>query len=106
MKIATVSELITVALMAAGPGISSSLPNATNVPTQMVVTVLPAKGGAQPASLDAKDLTVQQGKKAVPVLRLQRLAGNLADMQLFVLLDDSTRSFSLGNHLAELKAFI
>jgi hypothetical protein len=42
----------------------------------------------------------------VPVVRLQRLAGDLADVQLFVLLDDSTRSFSLGNHLAELKAFI
>jgi hypothetical protein len=106
MKVAAVSEIVAAVLMAAGPGISSSLPNATDVPTQMVVTVLPAKGAAQPASLQAKDLTVLQGKKPVPVVGLQRLAGNLADMQLFVLLDDSTRSFSLGNHLGELKAFI
>jgi len=98
--------MIAAALVAAVPGISSSLPNATDAPTQMVVTVLPAKDGGQPASLDAKDLTVQQGKKHVPVIRVQRLAGDLADMQLFVLLDDSTRSSSLGNHLAELKAFI
>lgn len=72
----------------------------------MVITVLPAKGGGQPASLDARDLKVLQGKKAVPVIRLQRLTGGMADMQLFVLLDDSTRSSSLGNHLSELKAFI
>jgi hypothetical protein len=106
MKIGAVSGMIGAVLAAASPGISSSLPNATNAPTEMVITVLPAKGGAQPPSLDARDLTVQQGKKSVPIIRLQRLAGDHADMQLFVLLDDSTRSFSLGNHLSELKAFI
>jgi|HubBroStandDraft_5_1064220.scaffolds.fasta_scaffold33976_2 hypothetical protein len=106
MKIGAVSGMIAAVLIAASPGISSSLPNAIDAPTQMVITVLPAKGDAQPASLDARDLKVQQGKRQVPVVRLQRLAGDLADVQLFVLLDDSTRSFSLGNHLAELKAFI
>jgi hypothetical protein len=85
---------------------ASSLPNATNVPTQMVVTVLPAKGSAQPATLEPKDVSIQLGKTPAPVVSLQRLTGNLADMQLFILLDDSTRSFSLGNHLAELKAFV
>jgi hypothetical protein len=98
--------MIAAALVAAVPGISSSLPNATDVPTQMVITVLPARGGGQPASLDTRDLTVLQGKKPVPIVRLQRLTGDHADMQLFVLLDDSTRSFSLGNHLSELKGFI
>jgi len=106
MKIGAVSGMIAAVLMAASPGISSSLPNATDVPTQMVITVLPAKGGGQPASLDARDVKVLQGKKAVPVIRLQRLTLGMADMQLFVLLDDSTRSSSLGNHLSELKAFI
>jgi hypothetical protein len=106
MKIGGMSGMIAAALVAAVPGISSSLPNATDVPTQMVITVLPAKGGAQPASLDARDVKVLQGKKPVPVVRLQRLTGDLADMQLFVLLDDSTRSSSLGNHLSELKAFL
>jgi hypothetical protein len=106
MKIGGVTGMITAALLAAVPGISSSLPNATDAPTQMVITVLPAKGGGQPASLDARDLTVQQGKKSVPVIHLERLTGDLADMQLFILLDDSTRAFSLGNHLSELKAFI
>jgi hypothetical protein len=40
------------------------------------------------------------------VVRLERLTGNLADMQLFVLLDDSTRTTSLGIQLPQLKAFV
>jgi len=40
------------------------------------------------------------------VVRLQRLAGDLGDMQLFVFLDDSTRSSSLGVQLPELKTFL
>ena len=34
------------------------------------------------------------------------MTGDLANMQLFILLDDSTRSSSLGIHLAELKTFV
>ena len=106
MKIAAVSGMIAAVLVVAAPGISSSIPNATEIPTQMVITARPAKGGAPPATLEAKDLTVLRGHTPVPVVRLQRLAGGLADMQLFVLLDDSTRSSSLGNHLPELKTFV
>ncbi len=73
----------------------------------MVITVLPAHGSGQPATLDARDLkVVLRGNAFAPVLRLQRLAGDLADLQLFVLLDDSTRSASLANHPSELKAFL
>lgn len=96
MKIAAVSGMIAAVLVVAAPGISSSIPNATEIPTQMVITARPAKGGAPPATLEAKDLTVLRGHTPVPVVRLQRLAGGLADMQLFVLLDDSTRSSSLA----------
>jgi hypothetical protein len=106
MKIGVVSGMIAAALAAANLGVASSLPNATGVPTQMVITVLPTRSGAEPASLEAKDLKVLHGHVPAPVVRLQRLTGDLADMQLFVLLDDSTRSFSLGNHLSELKAFL
>jgi hypothetical protein len=101
-----VTGMIAVALMAANPGISASIPNAARVPAQMVVTVLPAPGGSRPKNLEAGDLTVLQGNTPAPVIRLQRLAGDLADMQLFVLLDDSTRSSSLGIHIPELKAFL
>jgi hypothetical protein len=73
----------------------------------MVITVEPAhQGGSRPSSLQAGDVTVTQGKTSVPVARLQRLSGGLADMQLFIFLDDSTQSSSLGLHLPELKTFL
>jgi hypothetical protein len=72
----------------------------------MVITVLATRSGAEPASLEASDLKVLHGNAPAPVVRLQRLTGDHADMQLFVLLDDSSRSFSLGNHLSELKTFL
>jgi hypothetical protein len=98
--------MIAVALMAANPGISASIPNATGVPTQIVVTLRPAPGSSQAANLEAGDVTVLQGKTPAPVLSLQRLAGDMAHMQLFVLLDDSTRSSSLSIQLPELKTFL
>jgi hypothetical protein len=75
-------------------------------PTQMVVTAQPARGVTPTPTLEANDLAVQQGKTQVPVARVERLTGDLANMQLFILLDDSTRSSSLGIHLAELKTFV
>jgi hypothetical protein len=49
---------------------------------------------------------VQQGNRRTPVVRLDRLAGAFADVQLFILLDDSTRSSSLGMQLPQLKTFL
>jgi hypothetical protein len=90
--------------MVAKPAISASLPDLTGSP-QMVVTVLKGAGGNRPDTLGPDEISVQVGKTRVPVVHLQRLAGDLANMQLFVFLDDSTRSGSLGTHLGELKAF-
>lgn len=98
--------VIAVALLAAEPGISASIPDAGAVPAQLVVTVRPAPNGTRAGNLEAGDLTVLQGKTPVPMLSLQRLAGDLADMQLFVFLDDSTRSSSLSLQLPELKTFL
>ena len=108
MKIAqgVVTGMIAVALVPANPGISATIPNATGVPAQMVITVRPAHGGSRPASLKAGDLMVLRGSTPEPVVRLQRLAGDLADLQLFVFLDDSTRSSSLGIQFPELKTFL
>jgi hypothetical protein len=75
-------------------------------PTQMVVTAQPAPGVTPTPTLEANDLAVTQGKTSLPVARIERLTGDLANMQLFILLDDSTRSSSLGTHLAELKTFV
>jgi hypothetical protein len=73
----------------------------------MVITVEPVhRGGVVAHSLVAADVKLTQGKTPVPIVRLYRLTGDLADMQLFILLDDSTRSSSLGTQLPELKTFI
>jgi len=93
------------ALLAVNSGISATLPDTTGVSPQMVVTMLPGAGGIRPDNLAPGEITVSMGKTPAPVVRLQHLAGDLANMQLFVFLDDSTRSGSLGTHLAELKAF-
>ena len=92
------------ALVAAIPGSSASLPNLTGAP-QMVVTVLPGANGVRPDNLVAGDLSITLDKAPAPVVHLQRFAGEMADMQLFVLLDDSSRSTSLSLHLGELKTF-
>ncbi|SPE34029.1 exported hypothetical protein [Candidatus Sulfopaludibacter sp. SbA3] len=74
---------------------------------QMVITATPIhQGGKVPEGLRTGDVTVTQGSTNVPVVQLQRLAGSMADMQLFLYLDDSTRSSSLGIQLPELKTFL
>ncbi len=97
-----VTAMIGVALVTVTPGFSSSIPAAPGAPTQMVITALPPSRG----SLEPSDLMVQQGDTRLPVARLERLAGGFADMQLFILLDDSTRSSSLGIQLPQLKTFL
>ena len=100
----SVTGMIAVALLAVSPGISASISDVKGA-SQMVITVRPASG-SRPESLEARDLTVLQGNTRASVVHLQRLAGDLADMELFVLLDDSTRSSSLGIQLPELKTFL
>ncbi len=98
--------MIAVFFGAANPVISAPLPNTTGVPTQLVITVRSAQKGRTPESLVGGEVRVQQGDAPAPVVGLQRLAGSMADMQLFVLLDDSTRSSSLGTQLPDLKRFL
>ena len=105
MKIETYTLTAMLALAAANPGISASLPDTTGVAPHMIVTVLKGAGGSRPDNLGQGEITVLQGKSPLPVVRLQRLAGDLADMELFVFLDDSTKSGSLSVHLSELKEF-
>lgn len=102
-----VAGVAAVALMAIGPGISASTRNPEAVPTHMVITVLPGTAGNRSDHvLEPGELTVLQGNVPAPVLSVQRLTGDLATMQLVVLLDDSTQSASLGTHLGELKTFL
>ena len=93
--------MLTAAQIVVIPGMAASAPTGTGVPAQMVITVLPVH-----QSLHAADVMVTESKTSVPVVGLQRLAGDSAEMQLFVLLDDSTRSSSLGLQLPDLKKFV
>jgi hypothetical protein len=98
---------ITAMVCVAGIGSTATLPpDSTGVPAQMVVTVLPGPGGSRPQSLGPGDLAVMENHSPARVVRLERLSGDLANLQLFVLLDDSTRSASLGVHMQELKTFL
>src|ERR1035438_3931825 len=107
MKWSVSLKMIAAAIVAVGIGSSSSLPNAKGVPERMVITVRPAHPGASvPDTLARGDLTVLQSDTRVPVLGVERLATDLSDMQLFVLLDDSTRSSSLSLQLSDLKTFL
>jgi hypothetical protein len=89
--------------LAASAGFAASTPDISN---RMVITVHRDKNGQRPENLAAGDVTVMEGKTAAPVVRLQRLTGDLANMQLFIYLDDSTRSAGLGQHLGELEQAI
>ncbi len=72
----------------------------------MVITVRHAPGDDRPAGLEVSDLTVLRNNVPAPIVRLERLSGSLADMQLFVLLDDSSRSSSLSIHFPEMRKFL
>ena len=99
---------IVVGLLAASMAFAGSdpkVPNSSTGGAQVVITARPASSGGD-VTLQAEDVTVLAHNVRVPVTRLERLSGNMADMQLFVLLDDSTRSSSLGTQLPELKSFV
>jgi hypothetical protein len=105
-ELKAVTGMMAVALMAANPGISASVRNGATGPAQMVITVRPAPGGGRPDKLEPADLTVLQGNTRARVIGLQRLASDLSDMQLLIVMDDSTRSSSLGTQLPDLKTFL
>lgn len=94
---------MSVALFAMSPASPSTIPDTAAAPAKMVITVRPVPANEP---LQTGDLTVVRRSAVLPVMRLERLAGDLADMQLFVLLDDSTRSSSLGIQIPELKTFL
>lgn len=93
-------------ITAAGFILAGSLAASTRdeaAPVHMVVTVVDPR--IAPA-LRPGDLSIVAGGVPAPVIGLHRLAGDMANMQLFVLLDDSSRSSSLSIHFPELKSFL
>jgi len=107
MKIKRVMTGVVAAILAAGSAaISAPKTNTTGGSTQMVITVRSALPDNRSDGLAIGDLTVLRGNSTASVVRLERLSGDLADMQLFILLDDSSRSASLSVHLPALRTFL
>lgn len=93
------------ALECLGPPLRAATLNLAERPTQLVITALPAQGGGAVEALTPSSLAVTQGDTQAQVVSVQPLTGETADLQLFVLLDDSSRSSALGLHFSELRKF-
>jgi hypothetical protein len=106
MKIPCVVSGIVVAVLLSNLAIAAPKTSTTGAPTQMVVTVRSAPGDNRPQGLEVGDLMVLRSNVPAPIVRLERLSGGLADMQLFLLLDDSSRSSSLAIQFPELRKFL
>jgi hypothetical protein len=105
MKINQAIGMAALALVAACPVMRAAGPTA-DAPAQLVITASASKGGRLPDNLTPSDVKVLLNKHPATVVSLQRLAGGFGDMQLFIFLDDSTRSAGLGVHIPELRAFV
>ena len=80
----------------------SDSPN--EVPVRMVVTVKPRHSGEVPA-LGANDVKVYQRDRQNTITSLIPLQGDRAGLELFILIDDTSRT-SLGLQLDSIKKFI
>jgi hypothetical protein len=74
------------------------------VPVNMVVTV-ESRHGEHPPAVDREDVMVYQGKTRDRVTSWVPAQGEQAQLELFVLLDDSSGP-SLGNQLGDIRQFI
>jgi len=72
---------------------------------QMVVTVESKHRGQAAPKLEKEDLAVYQSGHKAKVTSLSPLKDD-APMQLFVVLDDSSRTNAIGTHIAELQSFL
>lgn len=98
---------VLVAGLAAGACVFAAPPSPdARVQSQMVLTVLPGANGNRPQTLVPGDVQAFEGKMAAPVIRIDKLARNLSDVQLFIYLDDSTPAVTLGTQIPELKHFV
>jgi hypothetical protein len=79
-------------------------PAGNGIPVNMVVTV-EARHGPNPGPVDRQDVMVYQNKNSDEVTSWVAAKGDRADLELFVLLDDSS-NVSLGTQLDDLRQFI
>ena len=71
-----------------------------------IITVKGSRASLESKPLASNDVFAYAGSNRAEVTSLERLSGDHASMQLFIFLDDSTRSGTLGTQLPEVKNFI
>jgi hypothetical protein len=86
------------------PAADNKADSSAEVPVHMVVTAKPRHGGQAPA-VGVNDVKVYQRDKLETVTSWVPLQGDRAGLQLFILIDDTSRS-SLGLQLDSIKKFI
>ncbi len=101
--------ILTAGLAASGAFlfVSDKSPAASNaVPVQSIITVEARRThGTEVPALSPGDVTAYEHRERLAVTELVALQGENADLQLFVLIDDSSDS-SLGSSFGELRSFI
>ena len=91
-------------LVVGEPLSAQQTPPANGVPVQTIVTIEPRHGSNVP-EIKREDVLVFEGKDRDPVTDWVPLQGDRADLEFFVLLDDSS-SVSLGSQLDDIRGFI
>ncbi len=94
--------LIAAVLLTGFKAETASLPASANA----VITVKSAHSGTEPPALAQKEVLAYVGKTKAEVTSLEPLQGSDSALQLFIFLDDSTRSGALGPRIGELKQFV
>lgn len=93
-------------ISAPAPASDDKKPDSSNeVPVHMVVTVKPKHNGGQVPALATTDVQVYQRDKQNAVTGWVRLQGDRAGLELFILLDDTSRA-TLGLQFRSLEKFI
>jgi hypothetical protein len=72
---------------------------------QIVVTILPKHDGGEAPAVSVQDAKLKVNGKETAITRLTALSGSRDNLELVVLIDNSSRS-SLGNQLSDIEKFI
>jgi hypothetical protein len=84
--------------------VAQQTPSSTGVPVRMLVTV-EARHGSNPPAINREDVMVYEESDRMKVTDWVPAQGDHADLELFLLIDDSSSS-SLGTQLEDIRQFI
>jgi hypothetical protein len=105
IKLVAIAALIFGMFAGSTPASDEKSKESGNVPVRMVVTAKPHRDGAQTPAVGLNDVKVFQGDSQNKVTGWIPLQGDRAGLELFILIDDSSRA-SVGLQLDSIKQFI